>query len=90
MAREFKETAHTKTDMQSYGDNYDHIFKKYKEPVFMDDWKQVSETVLISQEDIKNCKNEPYVIRSVSIGERLSDWWWSFRWELSNFIFKRD
>ena len=30
MAREFKETAHTKTDMQKYGDNYDHIFKKYK------------------------------------------------------------
>jgi hypothetical protein len=28
MAREFKETAHTKTDMNKYGDNYDHIFKK--------------------------------------------------------------
>jgi hypothetical protein len=28
MAREFKETAHTKTDMQKYGDNYDRIFKK--------------------------------------------------------------
>jgi hypothetical protein len=30
MAREFKETAHTKTDLKKYGDNYDHIFKKYK------------------------------------------------------------
>jgi hypothetical protein len=28
MAREFKETAHTKTDMQKYGENYDHIFNK--------------------------------------------------------------
>lgn len=28
MAREFKETAHTKTDMQRYGERYDHIFNR--------------------------------------------------------------
>jgi hypothetical protein len=28
MAREFKETAHTKTDMQKYGDSYDHVFNR--------------------------------------------------------------
>lgn len=30
MAREFKETAHLKTDLNKYAENFDHIFKKYK------------------------------------------------------------
>lgn len=29
MAQSFKETAHLKTDLKAYGENYDHIFKKY-------------------------------------------------------------
>jgi len=28
MAREFKETAHLHTDLDKYGENYDHIFRK--------------------------------------------------------------
>lgn len=28
MAREFKETAHLKTDLEKYGDNYERIFRK--------------------------------------------------------------
>ena len=30
MAREFKETAHLKTDLNKYAENFDHIFRKYK------------------------------------------------------------
>jgi hypothetical protein len=52
MAREFKETAHTKTDMQKYGENYDRIFKK--------DWvlSDAVETVLVSREDIEKAKSQ--------------------------------
>lgn len=30
MGQDFKETAHFKTDLKAYRENYDHIFKKYK------------------------------------------------------------
>lgn len=30
MAREFKEVAHLKTNLKDYGDNWDHVFNKYK------------------------------------------------------------
>jgi len=30
MGNGFKETAHLKTDLEKYGENYDHIFKKDK------------------------------------------------------------
>lgn len=30
MAQEFKETAHLKTDLKKYQQNYDHIFNKAK------------------------------------------------------------
>jgi len=42
MAREFKETAHLKTNLKKYGDNYDAIFgkkKKKKEDDKKDDKK---------------------------------------------------
>lgn len=32
MAREFKETAHLKTDLEKYQRQYDHIFNKEKCP----------------------------------------------------------
>lgn len=32
MAREFKETAFLKTDLNKYGDNYDHIFGAKNQP----------------------------------------------------------
>lgn len=30
MGQDFKETAHFKTDLKAYWENYDRIFKKYK------------------------------------------------------------
>ena len=82
MSQFFKETAHLKTDRDKYGENYDRIFA-------LQDWIQVSETIIISREDIANNK-ATYKPRKISLRAKLRGFWWSIRWELSNFILERD
>lgn len=57
MAHSFKETAHLKTDMKKYVDNYDRIFRKKKA-----ENKKVSDEYvdIITHAIIKDYENSPY------------------------------
>lgn len=55
----------------------------------MCDWKQVTETIIISRDDISKIRI-PYKLKKQPLNNRVKNLWFSFRWELSNFILERD